>query len=619
MKMLISPHEGDEGERVARTGSGLMARLTGRLRAGLLAPLLAVVVVAAAPAGASAAGGSTVSGTVTVATGVNANHVHALLLDAAGSEVAQSTVTDNSGSTTTGTYTFANVANGTYKVYVIDTRGADDVVPTYYGGATSFSGASTISVGGAYTIPAITLGSGGAITGTVTDAGSGDAATGVVACEVGAPDPGQLAYWGPSVQGTYVDGKLCVAGTVSTGSYSIGGLVPGATYELQYTFGNTTQQWVDSFWVDGTTLTADPGSATTFTPQTGSALTASFTVPTLGSISGVATDPGGAPSTSLSVELVDSAGTVLSPGVTFSSGTYTVAGLLPGGYRVEFLPSSSLIAPQYYPSAATLSSATAVTVTSGTVTPNINVTLTSAATISGTVSAAQGGADVGGLEVDVVDASGNVLTSAFTNANGTYTIGGLPAGTWYLRFDGGHAYNGMYYATEYYGGSSTLAGSAPLVLTAGEALVGVNQALIQQSTILPGAPVVTAGALSGLYDNRVALRFKLIAGTGTAGYLESFRIKLPKNVSWNKANIGRYLVIAHDTYTYAIKAGLLVVTFTTGKKTVSVNIKAGGITVSRGIEAKANVRQIGSERIAVSATDTTGLTTSLSFTVNRPH
>jgi hypothetical protein len=276
-------------------------------------------------------------------------------------------------------------------------------------------------------------------------------------------------------------------------------------------------------------------------------------------------------------------------------------------------------APQYYAGAATLATAAAVIVNPAAATANVNVTLTTAATISGTVTAAQGGADVGGVEVDVVDAEGNLLTSTFTNSSGAYAITGLPAGTWYLRFDGGRAYTGTYFATEYYGGSSTLAGSAAVVLTAGESLVDVNQALVQQSTTLPGAPTISKGSFSGLAKDKVALRFRLNAGSGTAGYLESFRIKLPKNISWNKSKISRYLVIPHDTYTDVIKNGLLVVTFTSGKKVVNVQIKAGGITVSKGIEAKAKVRQIATEKLAVSATDTTGLTTSLSFTVNRPY
>jgi len=582
---------------------------------GALAPLLAVAALATAiPGTAAAAGASTVNGTVTVPAGVDATHVHALLLDSSGSEAAESPVTDSTGSTTTGTYTFADVANGTYEVYFIDSHGTDDLVPTYYGGATTFASATGVLITGDDTLTASTLASGGAISGTVTDPNSGDAGTSIEACLIGTPDPGQAAYGG-----TTVDGRLCSAGTVSAGTYSVGGLVPGDAYVLRYRFDNTTAGFTDDLYVDGSSLTADLGSATDFTPQSGSEVTAPIAVPALGSITGTATTPAGVPDTAFTVEATDGAGTALDPAVTFSSGAYTIAGLLPGSYRLDFLPDSSLIAQQYYSAAVTLATATPVAVTGGAATPNIDVTLTAAATISGTVAAAQGGADLGGLEVDVLDANGDVIASTFTNANGTYSIGGLPAGTWYLRFDGGSAFGGTDYAQEFYGGSSTLAGSASVVLTAGESLVGVNQALMVQSTIVPGPPTLTNGAFSGLYDNRVALRFKLTFGTGTAGYLASFRIKLPKNISWNKSKIGTDLVLAHDTFTHVIKSGQLVITFPTGKKTVSFELKAGGITVTKAIEAKAAAHAIASEEIAVAAISTTGLTTSLSFTVNQPH
>jgi hypothetical protein len=536
-----------------------------------------------------------------------------VLLDSDGSRVAAVSVVAGTP-TTTGTYTFDNVQNGSYKIYFIDRTGADDVQAAYYGGAASFASASTLTITGNDTLAAATLANGGAIAGTITEPNVGVVSGSVSACLVGTPDPGQSAYWN-----SFIDGQLCSGGTVSGNTYSIGGLVPGDTYELLYSFGDSSQGWSDSVYVDGGGVSLDHGSASTFTPVSGSLTTANFAVPTLGSVTGAVTDPSGVANTSLSIDLFDSAGTEVSGNETFANGTYTVNGVLPGSYKVEFDPSSALVAAQYYNNSATLAGATAITVSSGAATTGINAALSGAASVSGTVTAAQGGADLGGIEVDAVDANGNVVAATFTNANGTYALTGLPAGSWYLRFDGGQAFSGLYYATEYYGGSQTLAGSVAVKLTSGEALVDANQALIAASTVRPGAPSVSGGKLSGLYRDKVALSFKLTAGSGTAGYLESFAIKLPKNVSWNKQSIGKYLVIAHDTYKETITKGQLVVTFPTGKKTVSVQIKAGGITVTKSIEKLAAARKIASYGIDVSATDTTGLTTSLSYTVKKPH
>ncbi len=182
----------------------------------------------------------------------------------------------------------------------------------------------------------------------------------------------------------------------------------------------------------------------------------------------------------------------------------------------------------------------------------------------------------------------------------------MPAGTWYVEFDGGRAYNGQYYATEYYLGKPTLAGAKSLAVNPGVAVTGINEALLSESTTAPGLPKVSGGSLTGLSTDKVALKFKLAAGSGPAGYLKSFTIKLPKNVSWNKSKLKSDIVIARDTYSEAIRSGRLVITFATGKKTVSFQIKAGGITVSKGIESQAKKRKIKSEAIDVAATDTTG-------------
>jgi hypothetical protein len=596
MSEFSPPPVGGESQHEPSSGTGLHRNLR-RLSLGLVSSLMAM----AAISGMAAAGASA------------ASTVRALLLDSNGSQFVSVAVTAGTPATT-GTYTFDNVPNGSYKIYFVDHTGADDVEAAYYGGATAFASATTTTISANQTLAPVTLFTGGSISGSITEPNIGVAGTGIQACLVGAPDPGQVAYWGAST-----DGQLCSAGSLTAGGYTIGGLVPGDSYDIYYTFGYPAQGWADNVYDDGGGVTLDQGSATTATPAVGGSASASFSIPALGSISGVATDPSGVANTALNVDLFDSAGSVISDNETFANGIYTVDGVLPGSYKVEFVPSSPLVAAQYYNNSATLAGATALTVGPGSAATAINATLTSAATVSGTVTAAQGGADLGGLEVDAVDASGNVVSSTFTNANGTYALTGLPAGSWYLRFDGGQAFSGMYYTAEYYGGSATLAGSVAVKLTAGEALIDANQALMATSTVRPGAPTVASGKLSGLYNDKVALSFKLTAGSGTAGYLESFRIKLPKNVSWNKKTIKKDLVIAHDTYTEVIKSGQLLVTFPSGKKSVTVQIKAGGVTVTKSIEKLAAAHRIASYGIDVSATDTTGLTTSLSYTVKNPH
>ncbi len=93
----------------------------------------------------------------------------------------------------------------------------------------------------------------------------------------------------------------------------------------------------------------------------------------------------------------------------------------------------------------------------------------------------------------MVDAQGNVVAQTITNANGTYTLNDVPAGTWYLEFVGGRAYNGQYYATEYYLGQSTLGGSLAIKLSAGEALSNINEALMPRARRCLACRSVTLG------------------------------------------------------------------------------------------------------------------------------
>ncbi|HEX3803826.1 MAG TPA: carboxypeptidase regulatory-like domain-containing protein [Solirubrobacteraceae bacterium] len=580
---------------------------------GVLAPVIAAFAFGAlAPAAAQAATTGTINGSFTVPSGTHdPQDINVLLVDRNGNAIAPTGATITDTSSTAATYVINNVNPGQYYVYFSDSTTGDNVAPDYYGdgGVDNISKGTVVTVpatGGAQALATETLAAGATISGTVTDANSAsETSSHVVAEPVNAtsdPDP-QLND---------------VPATVTGGTYTITGL-PANSYTIRYRAAGTAFNLAD-IYADGTGVTYDYGSATQYVVGAGSSTTASFSVPAVGGISGTVADSTGGALFGVNVEIYDAAGTVIpvSP-TTAVDGTYTASDVLPGSYQVEFegLAASNLASSFY--GGSTLATATKVTVASGVTLQSINGVLSAAATIGGTVTAAQGGAEIGGLQVELLDSQGNVVTSAFTNANGTYTLTGVPAGTWYLEFVGGRAYNGQYYATEYYLGKGTLGGATAVKVTAGQSLAGINESLLTESTTLPGLPKVSRGSLSGLSSDKVALKFKLAAGSGPAGYLRSFSIKLPKNVSWNKAALKKDIVIAHDAYTYAIKSGRLVITFATGKKTVSFQIKAGGIKVSKGIETRAKARKIKSEAIDVSATDTTGKATSLSFTVKNPH
>jgi hypothetical protein len=581
----------------------------------LIAPAFTALALAAVPTGAQAATTGTLTGSITVPSGttVHASDVNVLLSDRNGSPVtvpaADETVTDTGA--TTASYTVTGLAPGQYYVYFSDTTSTDNVAPDYYGdgGVDDIAKASIITVGaagGSQTLSPVTLGTGATIAGTVSDAN--------VAAETSARVIAE-----PTQAGTISDPLLgAVSGTLSGGAYRIGGL-PAGTYTLRYAATGASFH-LSGAYVAGAGLVYDYGSATQFPVAAASATTASFAVPTLGGIGGTVTDSTNNTVAGDTVFVFDAAGTEISAsGTTGVDGTYVVSDVLPGTYEVELgaMVGSNLAATFY--GGSTLATATKLTVSSGVETPNINGVLGVGATVSGTVTSAQGGALLGGLDIRLLDGQGRTMDETTTNVNGTYTLSDVPAGSWYLEFVGGRAYNGLYYASEYYLGQATLGGSKATKVVAGQALTGINEALMAQSSVLPGVPRLTVGRLSGLAKRKVALGFRLTAGSGTAGYLQAFTVKLPKAFSWNRGALKRDISIPGDKFTYAIKSGRLVITFATGKKVVNFRIRAGGIRVSKKIQRLAEQRKIASEGIAVAVMDTTGKVNSGAFLVKKPH
>jgi hypothetical protein len=543
-----------------------------------------------------------------------ANDVNIQIADRNGLPVSVSAshITITNTSSTAANYTVTGLNPGQYYVYFSDTTAGDNVAPDYYGdgGVDNIIKATLVTVpatGGMQSLSAVTLVSGATVTGTVTDGNS--------AAETHAHVTA-LAGTATSVADPMLSGLTT---SVSSGKYTISGL-PAGRFSLAYdatgaSFG------LSGVYVNGAGVTYDNGSATQFGPLgPGTTTTASFSVPAVGTISGTVTDSSNHPLAGVNVRVYDAMGKAIPPAAsTAFDGSYSVVDVLPGIYEVQFagLAGSNLAATYY--GGSSLATATKLTVSSGATTAGISGMLGVGATISGTVTAAQGGAPLGGLPVDAVDAQGKVIVQTTTNPDGTYTLTNVPAGTWYLKFVGGRAFNGQYYATEYYLGQSTLGGSLAIKLTPGEALGNLNQALLLESTTLPGLPKVSLGHISGLASGKVALSFRLSAGAGPAGYLSGFSIKLPKFVSWNRSALKRDIVIPGDKFTYTIKAGRLVVNLQRGVKLVNFRIKAGGVKVGKGLQLQAKARKIKSEGIALAVSDTTGKLSAASFTVKKPH
>jgi len=620
-------------------------RRPGRRLMPLLVGMIATIgcwALCSAPALAIVPTTGTVTGTFTVPTGTGApSDVGIELITPEGGVEADATVTNMNA--TTGSYTADNVAPGQYYVYFSDDHSADNVQTDYAGdgGTDTIQSASpiTVTAGTNTNVAATALHAGAIISGSVSDANKANETTAEV-------------YIYPVVNGTLTDPEIDYYGieapvALATGAWSAAGL-PAGTYLVSYrangSYSNGQSFDLSQVYASSGAVSYDYGSAGDYQGTTGARTTINFSVPALAIITGTVTGPAGP----VFGDQLDSYDSLVSEGPstqTAANGSYYMT-VLPGTYKLEAdAVASENLAAAWYGGAVAQAQATAFSASAGATVPNINIALGAGGIISGTVLAAQGGAPVGDIEVDVLDAQGSEITDGFTLPNGTYSIADVPAGTWYVRFDGEQATNGSFYATSYFGGALSEFGAAPVTVNAGQTTSGVNGFMLPSTTAPLGLPKASAAALSGLHDNKVLLRFNLAAGSG-AGNLKTLTVALPKGFSWHPRKLSADLSLgAGVTYSYAIVAGRLVITLASGQPSVALSLKAGGISVTKAIEkaaggastkpkkkktgkalaadAKAKKPKkpkdtIKSETIGLSVTDTAGLTTSLPITINKP-
>jgi hypothetical protein len=171
---------------------------------------------------------------------------------------------------------------------------------------------------------------------------------------------------------------------------------------------------------------------------------------------------------------------------TGAGGDYTIDGVRPGRYVVEFRgPPSYLL--QYYSGKASYAEAARITVAEEATTAGIDASMQTAGRIKGKVTAAASGASVSGVEVCAA-----LTTSGFSPyggactqsaSDGTYAIGGLAGGNYDVRFAPGYGevgpgeYGNQDYLTQFYKGAPTRGAATPVAVTLGQTTSGINAAM----------------------------------------------------------------------------------------------------------------------------------------------
>lgn len=225
----------------------------------------------------------------------------------------------------------------------------------------------------------------------------------------------------------------------SSGNYDVPGLQSGVYKARTYIYNN--QPYVNEVYENILCVSSqcDIDSGTDINVSSGATTpNINFELAVGGSVSGRITDQTtGDPLASIRIEVYDSAGFYAGSVQTNASGNYSL-GMLPGGsYFAVARPTgnNSSYVREIYDNIPCLfcepTTGTPIPVTLGANTPNINFELGLGGSISGTITDAVIGDGIDSVEIDVYAPDGSFINSGYTDATGSYSIGGLLTGSYY--------------------------------------------------------------------------------------------------------------------------------------------------------------------------------------------
>ncbi|MCU0777853.1 MAG: carboxypeptidase regulatory-like domain-containing protein [Akkermansiaceae bacterium] len=365
-----------------------------------------------------------------------------------------------------GSYNLGGLGTGTYRIEFSSASGLFQ--REYHDDTTDFNSATDISVGAAVTLTGYdaSLAAAGRIDGSLTD----ESSSGVPNIDIVVYRYNEaFFYWEELAYGfTDFDGNYSVGG-LPVGTYRVGARDYSGNFEYVY-YANATD--VDS--ADDVEVTA--GAVT-------GGINMQLVAKQFGSISGTVSDNLGNPLPGIEVTLFRyNAGGVfweeLQDVTTDGTGQYLFNQVETGTYRLRFVDPSETHAGEYHSDAYIVESAADVVVTTGNETV-VNESLIDAASISGTVTdnsaTPLSGITVNFYRINNSTAQREYLFSRNTAADGTYSIGGLPDGTFLVEFaDYSPA---AAYAREYYNGKPTLEAADPVDVQEGQDVTGIDASL----------------------------------------------------------------------------------------------------------------------------------------------
>jgi hypothetical protein len=313
---------------------------------------------------------------------------------------------------------------------------------------------------------------------------AGGTISGVVTGTHGKPVPGICIQ----LDGANSDTAVMPYWTADDGSYAITGLSAG-TYEVGFSGGCGNPGDYAPTWYKNQ---ADESQATPITIRTGGTATASQRMLPGAAITGTVTDESGHRLSGICVYAATEFQTALGAVFTQDAGThhgrYTISGLAPGQYQVNFgCGLGSKYAGQWFPDAQDAESADLISAGAGR-TAGINAVLRSAGSISGVVTNKAGhpllGICVTAQTVQAV-ASGFGGTGGIgqpsTGSRGTYKISGLAPGRYDVSFT--PCTGSQQYVQQWYRGAVSARSATAVTVRPGKTAPGIDGRLAVGGTI----------------------------------------------------------------------------------------------------------------------------------------
>ena len=423
----------------------------------LLSVISALIVTGLSPAAAVEVGGDTsasISGKITADfSGGSQGNVGVHLRMADTLEYVTSSYADAEGN-----YTAGNLADGSYKLEFFDYSNVH--LGQWYGGTADQESATVVVLapGQQRTGIDLTLVKSAAISGQVT------APTGV--------DLNGISVSVHTADGLSIPAYAQVA---EDGSYKVIGL-PAGSYKVL--FSGNGSGGLDR-WYDGAQSIEAATPLTLAAGQERSGINA--TLAKGATISGRVTVAEGVDLTAVSVRVHKSDYFSYSGyGQLNQDGSYTVKGLPAGNYKVHFDGYNSGAPDQWYADADSFDTATSIPLAQGQDLTGINVAMVKGATISGQI-VVPAGMDVTSASVQayVTDSPSGFSVHAWVSQDGSYRLGGLPAGTYKVKFNG----NNSGALDQWYANADSEETSSPVILAPGQDLAGIDGTLVKAATI----------------------------------------------------------------------------------------------------------------------------------------